>query len=43
MEKDVMTIHAGVAVAKKKGELATKVEQYAQDEMIKATESLHCE
>ena len=43
MEKDLMTIHAGVAVVKKKGELATKLEQYAQDELIKATESLHCE
>ena len=43
MEKDLMTIHAGVAVVKKKGELATRLEQYAQDELIKATESLHCE
>ena len=43
MEKDLMTIHAGVAIAKKKGELATKVEQYAQEELLKATESLHCE
>ncbi|KAM0926342.1 hypothetical protein ACQ4PT_003453 [Festuca glaucescens] len=41
MEKDLMTIHTGVAIAKKKGELATKVEQYAQDELMKATESLH--
>jgi hypothetical protein len=40
LEKDLMTIHAGVAVTKKKGELATKIEQYAQDELIKATERL---
>ena len=43
MERDLMTIHAGVAIAKKKGELAAKIERYAQDELIKATESLHCE
>jgi hypothetical protein len=43
MEKDLMTIHAGVAIEKKKGELVTKVDKYAQDELIKATESLHCD
>ena len=43
IERDPTTIHAGVAVVKKKGELATGLEQYAQDELIKATESLHCE
>ena len=42
MEKDLSTIHAGVVVVNKKGELATKLEKYAQDELIKATKSLHC-
>jgi hypothetical protein len=32
-----------MAIAKKKGELPGKVEQYAKDELMKATESLHCE
>jgi hypothetical protein len=43
MEKDLMTIHAGVAVAKKKGEIGTKIEMYVQDELITAIKSLHCE
>ena len=43
MEKDLSIIHAGVAVAKKKGELAIAMEKYARDELIKATQSLHCE
>jgi hypothetical protein len=43
MEKDLVSIHAGVVIAKKKGELATSVQQYAQEELSKATESLHCE
>ena len=42
MEKDLSTIHAGVAVVKKKGELAIAMEKYARDELIKATQSLHC-
>ena len=43
MEKDLTIIHAGVAVVKKKGELAIAMEKYAQDEIMKATRSLHCE
>ena len=43
MEKDLVTIHAGVAIVKKKGELATRLEKYVQEELRKATESLHCE
>ena len=42
MERELVTIHAGVAVTKKKGEMAAEFAQYAQDEMAKATESLHC-
>ena len=42
MEKDLVAIHAGVAIVKKKGELAIEAEQYAQEELSKATESLHC-
>ena len=41
MEKDLVTIHAGVAIMKKKGEMAAEFEQYAKNEMMKATESLH--
>jgi hypothetical protein len=43
MEKDLTTIHTGVAISKKKGELAAKAEQYAQGELMKATEILHYE
>ena len=43
MEKDLSIIHAGVVVAKKNGELAIATEKYARDELIKATQSLHCE
>ena len=42
MEKDLVGIHAMAAVVKKKGELAVEVEQYALDELQKATESLNC-
>ncbi|KAM0842398.1 hypothetical protein ACQ4PT_058389 [Festuca glaucescens] len=41
MEKDLVGIHDMVAVVKKKGELAAEAEQYALDEMQKATESLN--
>ena len=43
MEHDLTTIHAGVAVVKKKGELAIALEKYARDELVKATKSLQCE
>jgi hypothetical protein len=43
MEKDLLGIHAMAAVLKKKGELAIKAEQYALNELQKATESLNCE
>ena len=43
MEKDLTIIHAGVAVVKKKVELAIAMEKYAQYELMKATRSLHCE
>ena len=42
MEKNLSTIYAGVAVVKKKGELAMKLEKYARDELVKATKSLQC-
>ena len=42
MEKDLTTLHAGVAVVKKKGELAMALETCARDELVKATRSLHC-
>ena len=42
MEKDLTTLHAGVAIVKKKGELATAMEACAQDELEKATRSLQC-
>jgi hypothetical protein len=42
MEKDLVGIHAMAVVVKKKGELAVEVEQYALDELQKATESLNC-
>ena len=42
MEKDLVGIHAMVAVVKKKGELAAEVEQYALDRLQTATKSLSC-
>ena len=42
MEKDLTTLHAGVAVVKKKGELAMALETCARDELVKATKSLQC-
>ena len=42
MEKDLTTLHAGVAVVKKKGELAMALESCARDELVKATASLQC-
>jgi hypothetical protein len=36
-----VVIHAGVAIVKKKGELAIEAKQYAQEEPLKATESLN--
>ena len=42
MEKDLTTLHAGVAVVKKKGELAMALETCARDELVKATRSLQC-
>ncbi len=41
MEKDLVAIHAMVAVVKKKGELAIEAEQYAQNELLKSTKSLN--
>jgi hypothetical protein len=42
MDKDLGCIHAMAAVVKKKAELAAEVEQYALDELQKATKSLNC-
>ena len=42
MEKDLTVIHAGAAIAKKKGELALEFGRYAQEELTRATEGLHC-
>ncbi|KAM0873436.1 hypothetical protein ACQ4PT_038066 [Festuca glaucescens] len=41
MEKDLLGIHAMAAVIKKKGELAIEAEQYALNDLQKATESLN--
>ena len=43
IEKNLSTIYAGVAIVKKKGELAMKLEKYAREELVKATNSLQCE
>ena len=43
MERDLTTLHVGVAVVKKKGELAMALETCARDELAKATKSLQCE
>jgi hypothetical protein len=43
MERDLLGSHAMAAVIKKKGELAIEAEQYALNELQKATESLNCE
>ena len=42
MEKDMMVIHAGVAVSKKKGEIAAQAAAYAEKDMKDATEELWC-
>ena len=42
MEKDLVGIHAMVAVVKKKGELAAEVEEHALDRLQTATKSLSC-
>ena len=42
MERDLTTLHAGVALVKKKGELAIAMETCARDELVKATRSLQC-
>jgi hypothetical protein len=42
MEKDLVGIHAMIAVVKKKGELAIEAGRYMQEELLKATESLNC-
>ena len=43
MERDLTTLHTGVAVVKKKGELAMVLETCGRDELVKATKSLQCE
>jgi hypothetical protein len=43
MEKDLLGIHAMAAVITKKGELAIEAEQYALNELQKATQSLKFE
>lgn len=42
MEKEMMVIHAGVAVSKKKGEIAAQAAAYAEKEMKDAIEELGC-
>jgi hypothetical protein len=42
MEKDLLGIHAMVAVIKKKGEMAVEAERYTLNELQKATDSLNC-
>ena len=41
-EKNLSTIYAGAAIVKKKGELALQMEEYAGEELVKATNSLSC-
>jgi hypothetical protein len=43
IEKDLLGIHAMAAVITKKGELAIEAEQYALNELQKATQSLKFE
>ena len=42
MEKEMMVIHAGVAVSKKKGEIAAQAAAYAEKEMKDAIEESWC-
>jgi hypothetical protein len=42
LEKDMVGLHAMVALVKKKSELATAVEQHALNRLRVATESLSC-
>ena len=42
MEKEMMVIHAGVAVSKKKGEIVAQAAAYAEKEMMDAIEELWC-
>jgi hypothetical protein len=43
LNKDITSLRAMAALVKKKGEIATAVEQYALDGLHVATESLNCE
>ena len=43
MEADLVPIYAGIAIIKKKGELALEYEDYARKELVKGTNSLQCE
>lgn len=43
MEQDMKVVYAGVAVAKKKGEIAAQAAAYAEGELAEATNMLSCE
>jgi hypothetical protein len=43
LNKDITSLRAMAALVKKKGEIATAIEQYALDGLHVATESLNCE
>jgi hypothetical protein len=43
LNKDITSLRAMAALVKKKGEIATAVEQYALDGLHVASESLGCE
>jgi hypothetical protein len=42
LDKDITSLHAMAALVKKKGEIATAIEQYTLDGLHIATESLGC-
>jgi hypothetical protein len=42
LDKDITSLRAMAALVKKKGEIATAIEQYALDGLHVATESLGC-
>jgi hypothetical protein len=42
LNKDIASLRAMAVLVKKKGEIATAIEQYALDDLHVATESLGC-
>src|SRR3954463_1529468 len=42
MEKNLQTIFAGSAIAKKKAEITVEMQKYVREELVKAMNSLSC-